>query len=135
MTNVAPILLESMDDFLDFADPAPTARHEAREFPRFFYHTCAEAVIHPPEHVPKKTSRSFVFTRDLSRSGVSIIHVAQLVRGQRIDLNFDGKPPLSAVVSWCQRLPDRYFAVGCRFIAGESPKASEGSSVTASPCC
>jgi len=125
MPAVQPMSVESMDDFFTKEGPLPTTFDDVRQFPRFFYRACAEAIIHPLGEAQAEPSRAFVLTKDLSRSGVSIVLSSQLFPGQRVDLSLDGKPPLPTVVAWCRRLPDRYFAVGCRFAAADSESAED----------
>ena len=122
MTTAACQPVESMDDFFSKSGPMPPVYDDVRQFPRFFYRSCAEVIIHPMGPGPAQPARLFVLTKDLSRSGVSIIHAAQLFPGQRVEVILDGKSPIAAVVSWCRRLPDQYFAIGCRFTAGDTPK-------------
>jgi hypothetical protein len=113
-----------MEDFFSKTGPLPPVYHDARRFARFYFRTCAEALIYPPGENQSPT-RHFLLTRDLSRGGVGLLHSEQLLPGQRLDLLLDGKPPLTAVVVWCRRVSDRCYALGCRF-EKESDPAKRG---------
>ena len=104
---------ELIDDIV--VDVAPKSYDDVRSCPRVAYRTCAEAVIHPAIHGKGRPSRSFVLTQDLSDGGCNIVHAVQLFPGQRLDIVLGGKTERTAVVAWCQRLPDKHFAIGCRF--------------------
>ena len=105
---------EWIDDFFAKAGPKPVALNDHRRHPRFYFRSAAEVTIHPIRG-DGKPARTFVLTQDLSRSGFSMVHAAQLYPGQRLDVSLNGKPPILAVVSWCRRLPDKHFSIGCEF--------------------
>jgi len=105
---------EWIDDFFTKSGPKPVALNDLRRHPRFYYRSCAEVVIYPIVG-QKKPTRAFVLTQDLSRSGFSIVHATQLYPGQRIEASFDGRPARAAVVTWCRRLPDKHYSIGCQF--------------------
>ena len=105
-------------EFFELSGPMPTAWDEHRRHPRFYFRSCAEAFIHPLRGQLDPTSPPcFLVTRDLSRSGVSLIHTEQLFPGQRLDLILNGEAPRPAEVVWCRRWDKERFAVGCRFVS------------------
>src|SRR5688572_409551 len=117
----AELNVESMDDFFAKSGPLPTGNHDLRRFPRFYYRSCAEAMIYPLANGKGGIVHCFVLTQDLSRGGVSIVHPVQLFPGQRIEIGLGGRPRRQAVVSWCRRLPKCHYAIGCQFV-GEPPE-------------
>ena len=86
--------VESIDDFFDKSGPLPPVLDDARRFPRFYYRSCAEVIIHPFCGRPGTAAvRCFVLTRDLSRNGLSLLHNQQLFPAQRLELLLNGAPP------------------------------------------
>jgi hypothetical protein len=109
-------LVESMDDFFDRSGPIPTTFDDVRRFPRFFFRSCAEAIIHPLARRPGTTpGQKFVLTCDLSRTGLRLLHNEQLFPGQRLDIVLNGQSPRPTEVVWCKRLAPGRYAVGCHF--------------------
>jgi hypothetical protein len=108
-----------MEDFFSKTGPLPPVFDDSRRFARFYYRTCAEALIHPPVGEQSEATKHYVLTRDLSRGGVGIIHSEQLLPGQRIEIFLDGKPARSAVVVWCRRVGEKCYSIGCRFEIGK----------------
>jgi len=117
--NAAP-LIESMDDFFDRTGPIPASYDDVRRFPRFYFRSCAEAVIHPLAKRPGATpAEKFVLTCDISRTGLRLLHNEQLFPGQRLDVVLNGQPAKQTEVVWCKRLAPGRYAVGCRFSSDE----------------
>lgn len=119
--------LESDHEFFELTGPLPTAWDEHRRFPRFYFRSCAELIIHPlrgerdPEAPP-----SFVLTRDLSRGGMSLIHTEQLFPTQRVEIILNGKAPRPMEVLWCRRWTHGRYVLGCRFIVEENVQQTAG---------
>jgi len=109
-------LIETADDFFAKAGPLPPAFDDVRRHPRFYFRSCAEATIYPfgPQ---RDERRCFLLTRDLSRSGVGLVHREQLFPGQCVQITLNGEPPRYTEVMWCRRLAADNFVCGCRFIA------------------
>jgi PilZ domain len=108
--------VESVDDFFAKGGPLPTSFNDVRRFPRFYFRTCAEAIIHPYCNGQSSAPvQCFVLTCDLSRSGLSLLHSKQLFPGQRVDIILNGEPPRHLEVVWCRRLAVHRYAIGCRF--------------------
>jgi PilZ domain-containing protein len=112
--------VESPDEFFSKSGPMPPAFDDSRQYPRFYFRTCAEAMIYPIGAKKDAAAGSFfVVTCDLSRAGISIIHTVQLFPGQRIDLILNGQSPRPARVIWCRRWEEGRYLVGCRFVQDE----------------
>jgi hypothetical protein len=117
MDNLSQLGDEPPAEFFDKSGMLPVTPDDGRRFPRFYFRTCAEAIIHPLFNA-REPSRCFVLTRDLSRGGVSLLHASQLFPGQRLDLVLNGEPPRPVEVVRCRRLKDGSYVVGCRFTKG-----------------
>jgi hypothetical protein len=66
----------------------------------------------------------FVLTRDLSRSGISILHPVSLIEDQRIDLEFSTGQKLLVQIQRVQRLELNCFLIGCRILRCESKRST-----------
>jgi hypothetical protein len=112
--------VESIDDFFERSGPIPTKFDEARRFPRFFFRSCAEAVVYPLGKGAAQPGQRYVLTCDLSRTGLRLLHNEQLFPGQRLDIILNGQPPRQTEVVWCKRLDKGRYAVGCRFASEQA---------------
>jgi PilZ domain-containing protein len=119
MSNSTPEpIVESDHDFFEHSGPLPTIANDSRRFPRFYFRSCAEAVIHPLRGEEDATpTQCFLLTRDLSRGGVGLVHCKQLFPGQRIDLTLNGAALRPVEVVWCRRWTRSRYIIGCRFVA------------------
>src|SRR5262245_33453972 len=86
-------LVESIDDFWDKSGPMPTGPSDIRRFPRFYFRSCAEALVYPLGAPGQEPAHHFMATSDLSRGGVSLLHKDQLFPGQRLDVILNGEAP------------------------------------------
>ena len=113
---------ESDQEFFELSGPIPTVWNDNRRFPRFYFRSCAEAIIYPlrGDDAPAPT-QCFLLTRDLSRGGVSLVHCRQLFPGQRVDVLLNGEPPRQVEVVWCRRWTHNRYVIGCRFINVPGP--------------
>ena len=115
-----PGLVESADDFWDRTGPLPTGPSDVRRFPRFYFRSCAEALVHSLGAKNNETPvHHFVVTSDLSRGGLSLLHKDQLFPGQRLDIILNGEAPRRMEVVWCRRIGMARYAIGCRFVKSE----------------
>jgi len=134
--NQAPAsqFVETDHEFFELTGPLPTAWNDHRRFPRFYYRSCAEAIIHPLRSSKNATRcPCFLLTRDLSRGGLSIIHTEQLFPGQRLEVILNGEAPRLVEVVWCRRSSHNRYAVGCRFLGSSSASPAEASAPETSP--
>src|SRR6185295_11860855 len=79
--------------------PVPSSG-EDRDFPRFYFCTLATATIHPVPVIGPSLQECYVLTRDLSRGGISFMHPARLVIGQKVDLTFEDGREFTVTVRW-----------------------------------
>jgi hypothetical protein len=89
---------------------------DSRAHDRLKFEGTALATIYPREgqsrHQPVEC---IVSTRDLSRTGIGIMHVEQLYPRQMIVLNAVGKV-LVGEVRWCRRVSSNFYVAGCRLV-------------------
>ena len=105
-----------MEEFFNKAGPLPVSFDDVRRFPRFYFRTVAEATIHPIGK-SQQPSQCFLLTRDLSRSGLSLLHNAQLFPGQRLEITLNGQEPRLVTVVWCKRQSLGNYLIGCKFVS------------------
>lgn len=108
-------MTEGVDDFFTKSGPMPAVFDDVRRFPRFYFRSVAQATIHPFCGRGSQPQQSLVLTCDLSRGGVRLLHQDQLFPGQKIELLFNNQLHHAAEVSWCRRMAERKFIIGCRF--------------------
>jgi len=109
-------MVEPIDEFFEKSGPLPITLDDVRRFPRFYFRSCAEATIHRLRP-SQPLAQCVVLTRDLSRSGLSLLHNSQVFPGQRIDIVLDGRPPKALEVMWCRMLDEKLYLIGCRFFS------------------
>lgn len=123
---------ESIEQFFNKAGPLPVSFEDVRRHPRFYFRTVAEAAIYPIGRT-KEPAECFLLTRDLSRSGLSLLHNAQLFPGQRLEITLNGQEPRPIVVVWCKRQAPDMYIVGCKFVAAPPvPSTSEATNAQSS---
>jgi hypothetical protein len=111
--------IESDREFFALSGPMPTVANEKRRFPRFYFRSCAEALIYPLRGGDNpQPAHCYLLTRDISRSGIGLVHTQQLFPGQRVDVILNGQSPKQAKVVWCRRFHDNRYVVGCKFCNG-----------------
>jgi len=89
---------------------------DTRAHDRLKFEGTALATIYPREgQTRRQPVECIVSTRDLSRTGIGIMHVEQLYPRQVIVLNAVGKL-LVGEVRWCRRVSSDFYVVGCRLV-------------------
>lgn len=112
---------ESEHEFNVQLVPAPAeASHDERRFPRAPFRACLQAIVFPPPGDTQSggdsgTSCQFL-TRDISRSGLNLLHKQQLFPGQKIDVVLTDGQERQLEVIWCRRLGAGSYSAGCRFV-------------------
>jgi hypothetical protein len=103
-------------------EPIPTGGSESRRFPRLDFRACVQALVHAPPGDPGAAPTSCqVLTRDISRSGMNLLHKTQVFPGQMIDLTLPNGQQRRLEVVWCRRLGMGCYSVGCRFVKTDGP--------------
>ncbi len=103
----------SLSDFLEKRGPLPTVAHDLRRFPRFYYPSSALLDLGQTlPAFPRNLGRSVILTKDLSRTGVALLHTDQLYPGELLKLILPcGEKQL--IVVRCQlRADECYEAAG-----------------------
>jgi len=106
-------------EFCAQADQPPSA--DGRLFQRHIFRACISAIVHAP---PGQTATIVtgagtpcqMLTRDISRSGLNLLHKQQLYPGQKIDVVLTDGQPRRLEVIWCRRLGVGCYSAGCRFM-------------------
>jgi hypothetical protein len=113
-TKRAQPLIESDNEFFEKTGLLPMQYDDVRRFPRYYFRFCFTAHIYPPRGEGEPTSH-LILSRDLSRSGVSLVHTEQLFPGQRLVIDLHDSVR-HAEVQWCRRSGPQKYVVGCRFV-------------------
>ncbi len=113
--------VESEHEFNVQHGPSPAeASADDRQFPRSPFQTCLQAVVFRPpgEMADGEDSGAScqLLTRDISRSGLSLLHKQQLFPGQKIDVVLTDGQERRLEVIWCRRLGIGCYSAGCRFV-------------------
>jgi hypothetical protein len=104
----------------DYSSLFVPAGREARKFRRYFFRAHATATIYPEAgREGERPQVCFVLTRDLSRSGISILHPVPLSEGRRIDLEFPTGQKLSVAIKRVKPLELGCYLFGCRILGSE----------------
>ena len=100
--------------------PPAAASADAQRFPRAPFRASLQAVVFPPPGAaecdgdPGTTCQ--LLSRELSRSGLNLLHKQQLFPGQKIDVVLtDGRERRLEVI-WCRRLGVDSYSADCRFV-------------------
>jgi len=106
-------------DYFDRRGQLPTCMGDKRRFPRSYFR--GTAALHCRQSFPALPRPDLwykVYTKDVSRSGVSFLHGEQLFPGEQMTLVLpDGRSRHVEVVR-CHRVQQRCFEIGATFIAG-----------------
>ena len=118
------LLVESKKERPKSVPLFPIDPNESRKHQRYYFRALATATIHPPVGEPDgRPQVCFIMTKDLSRSGVSVLHPVPLFESQRIDLEFADGRKLSVAIQWVRQLEAKLFMMGCRFVEIDEKKA------------
>ena len=112
-------LPSSWKDYFGRRGQLPTCMGDKRRFPRSYFR--GAAALHYRQSFPALPRRDLwyrVFTKDVSRGGISFLHGEQLFPGEQMTVVLsDGRSRPVEVVR-CRRIEDRCFEIGAKFIAG-----------------
>jgi hypothetical protein len=128
-TSAAPLsaqAAQSEHEFCAKAGPLPAPGGDGRRFPRFNFRACINAVVYPSAaDAAEQPLACQVLTRDISRSGINIVHKAQLFPGQAVTVVLNDGVERSVEVIWCRRLGAGCYSAGCRFVRQDDPAPRE----------
>ncbi len=108
---------ESWGDFFEKSGPMPSGPGDKRQCPRYYFRSAI--AIEYMQTIPalsRECNWYKVYSRDLSRCGVSFVHAEQLFPGEHINVLLQGDREAVAEVAWCSRIRAKCFAVGARFV-------------------
>lgn len=94
-----------------------TTENDRRRFVRFYCRV--RGVLYYRQTLPavEREERPFlVLVKNISRSGVGLLHEQQLFPHERFTLWMEGAQPREIEVARCRRLQPRCFEVGARFV-------------------
>ena len=97
-------------------EPLPTVVDDRRRFPRFHYRVRGLITPRPifPSHTrPEQTF--VVYTKDISRGGVALLHSQELFPKERCQLRLPPRFDNEFEVARCMRLTDQCYLIGARF--------------------
>jgi hypothetical protein len=118
---------ESEHEFFANSGPLPSSWDDGRQFPRFHFRACVDALVYPPAGDPSQEPQHCqVLTRDISRGGMNILHKAQLFPGQFADVVLHDGQQRRLEIMWCRRLGAGCFTAGCRFVRADGSVVGEG---------
>lgn len=110
-------LPRSWKDELGQVGPLPLRYVERRRHPRFHFRVCA-ALEHGQTFpsLPRANVWYQVFTKHLSRGGISFLHSEQLFPRERMRIVLPERGMSAVEIVWCARVQERCFQVGARFV-------------------
>lgn len=104
---------DSLRAFLNKRGPTPPVANDLRRFPRFYYPCSAVATngeMLPA--FPRELGRVVVVTKDLSRTGISLLHTDQIYPGETLRLWLPCGEKQLLVIRCEQKADDCFEAAG-----------------------
>ena len=109
-------LTESEKAFFAKRGPLPKAWFEGRRSPRSYHRSCAEAKLLPAAGSEELGTKCHLLTRDISDTGLNLLHSEPLEVGQLIEIKLRDVGVRVVEIQWCRQLGDRCYAAGCVFV-------------------
>jgi hypothetical protein len=105
------------EDSSDKTGLLPGKYVDRRRHPRYHFRVSAALQYRQTfPALPRPDVRHRVFTKDLSRSGLSFLHSESLFPRERMQLFLPQHGARTIEVVWCTRIQERCFHVGARFV-------------------
>jgi hypothetical protein len=121
-----PTDVESDNEFFAKAGPLPGHWDDVRQYPRFYFRSRVQAVVHPLKNDPSAAPVTcMLLTRDLSRGGLNLLHTQQLFPGQFVEFALADGVLRKAKIAWCRKVANRCYSAGAQFIAKDGTPNSE----------
>lgn len=107
----------SWKDDLNKTGPLPGKYSDRRRYPRYHFRVCA-ALEHRQTFpaLPRPNVWHKVFTKCVSRGGISFLHSEPLFPRERMQILLPARGTSTIEVVWCARIERRCFQVGARFV-------------------
>jgi hypothetical protein len=110
-------LPSSWQDELAQAGRAPTRYDERRRHLRYHFRVCGALEYRQTfPALPRPNGWHQVFTKGLSRGGLSFLHSEQLFPRERMRILLPGQEISCVEIAWCARVQERCFQIGARFV-------------------
>jgi hypothetical protein len=116
ITQTAPAIPASMEDFFSKQGLVPARDDERRKFARRYFRK--PAIAHLTTSLPafvRKQEQIVVYSADLSLSGVGFLSDRELYPGERIQLTIPQMGTKKVLIQRCIRLAERCFCSGAQF--------------------
>jgi hypothetical protein len=95
----------------------PARTQDQREHERRPIDALVAAKIHPENgQISDSPQVCYVFARDISEGGISVLHPVALCNGQKIDLRFGDGRIRMVEVRWSKQVEPECCMMGCKFI-------------------
>jgi hypothetical protein len=108
------------DDFFAYRGRVKTSSREQRQHPRFYLRT--KAVLHIAATIgarPVLYNQGVIYIKDISRSGMSFLHVEQLFPMDQVCIQLENGQSLAVQVNRCRKLATQCYEVGGQFKKGQ----------------
>ncbi len=117
------IFPESWGDFFEQSGPLPSGPDDMRQCPRYYYRlTIAIQYRQTLPSLPRDPVWHKIYTRDLSRSGLSFLHFEQLYPGERLNVLLPGDTEASIEIVRCHRVQAHCYIISARFATEAAEK-------------
>jgi hypothetical protein len=117
-----------VEEFLEKVGRTPRDWDEQRRFSRFYNRGFALLAYEQTfPTLPRPAARFAVYTRDVSREGMGLLHSEQLFPRERMAIVMHDGVPRAFEVVWCRRVQERCYEIGARFVdAKPDPEQPSG---------
>jgi len=109
-----------LEDNFDRTGQVPSLPDDGRQFPRLYLrgkqHCAAIEYKQTLPCVPRRPGWHKVYTVDISKGGIAILHSEQLFPGERMQVLFTTGDRMMIEVKWCRRVAEKCFWAGTRFL-------------------
>jgi hypothetical protein len=105
-------------DFFQRQGPMPTCAGDRRRFPRSYFRS--NAALHYRQTfpaLPRAEAQHGVYTKDVSRAGLSFYHVEQLFPREQMSIVLPDGRTLHFEVVRCRRIQERCYEIGATFVS------------------
>ena len=103
--------------FFEATGPLPPHLEDSRQVPRFYCRTFAALTVRSSlPGLPREESTERVCLKDISRSGVSLLHSRQLFPAERLELVVLDGIRRELRVTRCRKIQDRCYEIGAALV-------------------
>ncbi len=113
---------ELAEDF-ERTGPAPSRPDDLRSSPRFYCqgksHVGAIEYRQSLPAIARTSAWHRVYTVDISRGGIGLLHSEQLFPGEQVRLLLANNKSFTIEIVWCRRLGEKCYRLGAQFVKGQ----------------